>query len=143
MQPPAAYDPKIRYVDFDAAYDGPVVDSGEENVPGVYMEKIVVCELCVKNSAELLGLENVEEVQDQAESWRGYAQHIEEEIAEKDKAIGHLAYTVGVLLDTPVKRPKGRPQLRGPESHEDEIKQMRSQQAKKERAKASNGANGN
>jgi hypothetical protein len=142
LQPPAAHDPKIQYIDFNAAYDGPVVDSGEPGVPGVYMEKIVICELCVKEGAMHLGLREVSE--DRVEAWKTYAEQVEDEVTEKDKAISHLAYTVGVLLDYGAKRPMGRPQIQGPETHEDEVKALRKKRTAKERlTKASSGANGN
>lgn len=138
-QPPAAYDPKLTYVNMESAYDGPVVDSGEEGVPGVYVENIVVCELCVKEAARLLNLTDNAALEKSVEAWKGYADSLESEIAEKDRAISNLGYTVGVMLDTPVKRPAGRPQLAGPDSHEDEIKKMRRSAAAKGKAKTKTG----
>jgi hypothetical protein len=143
LQSPAAHNPKIRYVNFESAYDGPVVKDPERpaDEPGVYIEKVVICENCVREGAALLGLEDGAKQNDRIEAWKGYAESVESEVADKDKAIANLAYTVGVLLDSPVKRKVGRPQLTGPESHEEQIKEMRSTQAKKERVrkKVSNG----
>ncbi len=137
LQSPAAHDPKIRYVNFESAYDGPVIRDPERpsNEPGVYIEKVVICEICVREGSKLIGLEDGAKQADRVDAWKTYAESIEDEIAEKDKAIANLSYTVGVLLDSPVKRSVGRPQLVGPDSHEEEIKEMRSKQAKKERVK--------
>ena len=126
-QPPAAYEPKLTYVNAESAYDGPVVkDEANPHVPGVYVENIVICELCVREMARLLPDSYEAQAVEAHEAWKSYSENLEEEIAEKDRAISDLTYTVGTLIDKPVKRRPGRPQLRGPESHEDTIKELRS-----------------
>lgn len=139
-QSPAAHNPKITYVNMDSAYDGPVVKEDSlgnpivpEGEPGVYVEAIVICEHCVIESARLLGYDKVDELQDDLAEMDAYIGHLEAEIKEKDKSISDLSHTVGTLIDTPVKRPPGRPVLRGPDSHEDQIKDMRSKEAQKGR----------
>lgn len=147
LQPPMAFDPRPEYVDFGSAFDGPVID--DPNAPGekVYVDKIVVCEDCVKQAARLLGLDNVERYQQEIEALGEEAIRLQKEAKEKDRAISDLTHTIGTLIDHPVKRPAGRPQLQGPETHEAEIKNLRSSRAKAEkiskaRRKATNGSNG-
>lgn len=126
--------PKLTYVDFQTQYDGPVVNNplNPQETP-VYVENIVFCENCVREAARLLGMEDAEATQQEAQAWRDYAEQLEEADKKKDRAISNLSHTVGTLLDHPVKRPAGRPQLSGPESHEEQIADLRSKQSRKER----------
>jgi len=137
LQSPAAHNPKIQYINFESAYDGPVVKDPQRpaDEPGVYIEKIVICEICVREGARHLGLSDAEAAAEKTEAWKAYADSLEEEMVAKDRAISNLSHTVGVMLDHPVKRPLGRPHLAGPESHEEQIKKMRSDEAKKAKAK--------
>lgn len=47
-------DPKARYVDFDAAWDGPVVNP-EDGIK-MQIDDLVVCENCLKEASALVGL---------------------------------------------------------------------------------------
>lgn len=146
-QSPALYQgAKPEYVNMEAAYDGPVVDQGE-HVPGVYVENIVICEHCVEQAAELIGMERTEVLREHVTAMEAHMDQLEAEVQEKDRAISNLSHTVGTLLDNPVKRPAGRPQLQGPESHEAQIKELRSSRSKAEKAakaakKVASGADG-
>lgn len=147
LQPPMAFDPRPEFVDFGSAFDGPVID--DPNAPGekVYVDKIVVCENCVKDGARLLGLDHVERYQQELEALGEYIMGLEKQVKAKDRAISDLTHTVGTLIDHPVKRPAGKPQLKGPESHEEEVKNLRSTRAKAEKIskakrKSANGSNG-
>lgn len=148
LQPPMAFDPRPEFVDFECAYDGPVIDDPNAEGVHVYIDRIVVCEHCVKQAAGLLGLDSIERYAADKEALIERTMQLESEVADKDKAISHLTHTVGTLIDHPVKRPAGKPQLVGPESHEEELKELRSSRSKaskvskgKKKAAAS-GANG-
>lgn len=147
LQPPMAFDPRPEYVDFGSAYDGPVIDDPNAPSEQVYIDKIVICEDCVKQGARLLGLDNVERYQQELEALGEQILGLQKQVKEKDRAISDLSHTVGTLIDHPVKRPAGRPQIKGPETHEEEVKNLRSNRAKSEkiskaRKKATNGSNG-
>jgi hypothetical protein len=124
-----AFDTRPEFVDFGTAFDGPVID--DPNVEGnqVYIDKIVVCENCVKQAANLLGLDHVERYQNELEALSDHAVSLQKEVDEKDRLVSDLSHTVGALIDNPVKRPAGRPQLRGPETHEKQIKDLRKTKA--------------
>lgn len=124
LQSPAAHDPKIRYVNCESGYDGPVVDQGEHVTP-VYVENIVICEHCVAEMGRLIGLDHIESLKDHVANLEAHLDQRDEEVKEKDRAILDLTHTVGVLIEKPVKRPAGRPQFKGPEEHEAVIKEMR------------------
>ena len=145
-QPPSTYlEGQVpEYVNMESAYDGPVVRISD-NIPPVYVENIVICEGCVKAAARLLGMEDTGPLSEHVSGLEAYADQLEAEVKSKDAVISDLTHTVGVLMDKPVKRPNRRPQLKGPESHEKELKEMRSDRAKSERVrkKAASGADGN
>lgn len=150
LQPPMVSDPQPEYVNFEAAYDGPVVhdpNGPQEGPPTVYMEKIVICDDCIRQAAGLLGFERVDDLRDHAAALEAHVDQLESEITDKDRAISDLTHTVGTLIDRPVKRPPGRPQLQGPETHKDEIREMRSARSKSEKVtkaqkKVASGSNG-
>jgi hypothetical protein len=135
LQPPLVFNPQPEYVDFHVGYDGPVVDNPQVPDSKVWIENIVICEPCLKEAAGLLGFGNLEQVQVEADSYREYAKNLEDEIADKDGVISDLHHTVATLIDKPIKRPARKPQIKGPESHQDELKEMRSRRAKSEKVK--------
>ena len=140
-------DPQPEYVNFESAYDGPVIDDPNSTVK-TYIDKIVVCEDCVRQGASLLGMDHVERYSSELEAQKGYIAELEKEITSKDKVISDLTYTVGTIMDHPVKRTSGRPTLRAPETHEQEMKEYRKRRANaakvsKAKKESSNGANRN
>lgn len=133
--------PKLSYVDFQAQYDGPVVPNpANPTETPVYVENIVICENCIREAGRLLNMEDAEVMAEYRAQAEAHMDQQDAEIKAKDKAISNLSHTVGTILDYPVKRPAGRPQLVGPYSHQKEIKEMRSKRNRKERvAKALTG----
>lgn len=49
--------PDRRHVDFDAAWDGPVIDSGNGMKQAI--DDLIMCENCVRRGAEILALDDV------------------------------------------------------------------------------------
>jgi hypothetical protein len=142
LQPPMAFNPRPEFVNFESAFDGPVIDDPNAADNKVYIDKIVICEDCVKQGARLLGLDNIERYESENAALNEHITELEDALVKKDKAISDLTHTVGTLIDHPVKRPAGRPQLRGPETHEDEIKELRAtgKKVSKPKKKAASGA---
>lgn len=146
-QPPMVRDPQPDYVDFEADYAGPLAKLDPQSDVNVYVDNIVICEDCVRKAAQMLGMDHVERYRGEIEAKDGYIAELEKEGTKKDRAISDLSYTVGTLIDHPVKRPAGKPQLRGPESHQSEVKALRSARAKAEKIskakrKVASGADG-
>lgn len=144
-QPPSTYpEGKVpEYVNMESAYDGPVVRVSE-TMPPVYVENIVVCADCVKSAARMLGMEDTGPLSEHVSGLEAYTDQLEAEVKEKDATISDMGHTIATLLDKPVKRPGRRPQLKGPESHAKEMKELRSSRTKAERArkKIASGADG-
>lgn len=126
--------PKLAYIDFQAQYDGPVVPNPHNpSETPVYVENIVMCENCVRAAGRMLGMEDAEAMDEYRAQAEAHMDQQDAEIKAKDRAISNLSHTVGTILDHPVKRPAGRPQLTGPESHGEQLADMRSKQSRKER----------
>ena len=116
-----------QFVDFEAAYDGPVIPGA--TVP-VHVDDLIICESCLYEAFNLLdplGLKKT--IEDLTE----LAAQQQDEIDAKDKVITGFQASVNELIDNPVKRPPGRPRLEGlPEKVRAQINQRRVSGTKKE-----------
>jgi hypothetical protein len=93
-----------RHVDFGAAYDGPVM-AGDPDVEGqvtVAIDDLIVCETCLKEAAELVGLGDVEELKAQIDNM------VEQGIASADRIV-QLEEYVERLEGTLSSREKAQP----------------------------------
>lgn len=124
LQPPAAFDPKPEYVDFNAQFDGPMVDSGEPGVPSVYIEKIVICEHCLREAGDLLGLGDVTALRQHVARQDAFLDELQEAEKHHVRSISDLERTVAHLIDHPIRRPMARPRFKGPDSHKKEINRL-------------------
>jgi hypothetical protein len=132
-QPSAVTHPRPRYVDFDAAYDGPVLEHMIDGAPRISVDDLVICEKCLGAAARLLGFEPAEETREEITEVQAQMAEVMKDNREKDKMISHLEYTVDTLIDHPVQRPAGKPQIKGPASRKDELKEIRSRRARAEK----------
>jgi len=80
---------EARLVEFDASFDGPVVD-------GVSFDELMVCEGCVKGAVEALNVKpemldqavsRAEFAEGVAEKWRVYAETLEKNYASRPEVI--------------------------------------------------------
>lgn len=63
--------PDLRHVDFSAYYDGPVVPAAEgEGVVQVAIDDLVICEQCLKEAAELVGMGDTEREREEIQRLR-------------------------------------------------------------------------
>jgi hypothetical protein len=123
-----------QWVDFEAAYDGPVIPGTPANVP---LDDLILCENCVKEAARLVGMVHDDEAKARITELEGAVAERDEEIKAKDTMISHLDKTVAEAIDHPVKRGHGKPTFKGPESHAEELAEMRRNRlAREKRGKA-------
>jgi hypothetical protein len=92
-------------VDFEAAYDGPVVPGTPEPVP---VDDLVICESCLAEAFALLDPQNLRETITELTQMLLDANR---EIEAKDKAIQGSASTINELVDHPIKKFPGKPKL--------------------------------
>jgi hypothetical protein len=100
-------DPEKRCVDFEAAYDGPVIPGTPEPVP---VDDLIICESCLLEAFILLDPQN------QRESIEELKQVIldqQKELDGKDRAIQGFRSTTNELAEFPVKTFPGKPKLEG------------------------------
>ena len=86
-----------RHVDFEAAYDGPVIPGTPSPVP---IDDLILCERCVKAAADKLDLKGqIEELE------RLYAllERADADIEAKDRMIQRYEKTTNELVTNPVK----------------------------------------
>lgn len=95
------------FVDFDAAYDGPVIPGTPTPVP---IDDLILCEDCVRRAAELLDLHGEEKTIRELEQ---IVLDQQAEIAAKDKIIVGAKATIEELVDHPVAKAPGKPALVG------------------------------
>lgn len=98
---------ETRYVDFDAAYDGPVIPGSPVNIP---VDDLVICENCLKEAFALLDLHGMRA---EAELLSERIKVLEDDNEKKDRMIANQFSTIGHLVQHPIKRPSGLPAIVG------------------------------
>jgi hypothetical protein len=96
-----------RCVDFEAAYDGPVIPGTPEPVP---VDDLVLCEDCLAEAFDLLDPQGLKETISELTQLLLDAQS---EIQAKDKAIRGFQFTTSELIEHPVAKFPGKPRLEG------------------------------
>ncbi|MBS1863020.1 MAG: hypothetical protein JSS68_15065 [Actinobacteria bacterium] len=96
-----------RFIDFEVAYDGPVIPGSPANIP---IDDLILCEDCVRRSAELLDLHGEQATIAELQQ---IVLDQQAEIEGKDKMLTGALATIEELQDFPVKRPAGKPALVG------------------------------
>lgn len=97
--------PEGRVVDFEAAYDGPVVPGSPAHVP---VDDLVVCESCLAEAFDLLDPQSMRET---IEELTQLLLDAEREIVAKDRAIRGSHFTITELIDHPIAKYPGKPKL--------------------------------
>jgi len=94
-------------VDFEAAYDGPVIPGTPEPVP---VDDLILCEDCLSEAFALLDPQNLRAtINELTEIVTG----LQAEIKAKDKAIRGFNFTTSELIEHPVAKVPGKPRLEG------------------------------
>ena len=96
-----------RYVDFESAYDGPVLPGKAGPVP---IDDLVICEKCLESAFALIDPQGLKETIGELET---VTKDLIEENEAKDRIIQGLRSTTNELVDHPVKPLPGRPNLEG------------------------------
>lgn len=103
-----------RHVDFEASYDGPIVEGGyagedgrvETHIP-VSIDDLIICDKCLTDAARLIGLGDVERLTAQLADK-------ERELAEKDHQLRNAGSEVQALKTViALEKETGTPPRRG------------------------------
>lgn len=112
--------PEKKHVDFEAYYDGPVVDGLTHKQP---IDDLVLCVDCIKPAAMLVGM-----VDNKAMQTENY--ELGKAVEEKDiqleiyrKAISDLENTLGLSLAGKLRRGHGRPTISIPDNLEEIVRE--------------------
>lgn len=98
---------ETRSVDFEAAYDGPVIPGTPEPVP---VDDLIICEKCLLEAFVLLDPQNQRKA---IEELKQVILDQQAELDSKDKAIQGFRSTTNELAEHPVKTFPGKPKLEG------------------------------
>ena len=111
---------EIKHVDFEAYYDGPVMDGLTHKQP---IDDLILCSDCLKPAAMLLGM-----IDNKAMQTQNY--ELGKAVEEKDiqleiyrKAISDLENTLGLSLAGKLRRGHGRPTINIPENLEEIVRE--------------------
>jgi hypothetical protein len=107
--------PDGRYVDFEAAYDGPVVPGTPTPVP---VDDLILCESCLREAFRLLDPDDLKATIRELEE---VVQEQDEALNAKDRTIQGAKATITELVEHPVAPAKGKPALIGVS---DEVRKM-------------------
>jgi hypothetical protein len=94
--------PEKRYIDFDAAYDGPVITMEDGRKQPI--DDLVICEECLQAAFDLLDPQGMKEHISQLED---RVHDLIEDIQVKDRTIQRMGVTTEELLHHPIQRSKG------------------------------------
>lgn len=97
----------VRHVDFEAAFDGPVLDGESHKVA---IDDLILCENCLADAFRLLDPSGLRETISNLEEEK---KALKADIAAKDKMIQGFRSTVNELVDHPIKKVAGKPVLEG------------------------------
>lgn len=98
--------PEGRCVDFEAAYDGPVIP-GAVNHP---VDDLIICEDCLVEALQILDPQNLKET---IKSLEQILKDQQSELDAKDRMIQGFRSTTNELVEHPVKVFRGKPTLEG------------------------------
>lgn len=99
--------PEQVYVDFESAWDGPIIDEG--NGMKISIDDLVICESCLTAAANLNGLDATKSLKEENLELGVVIEKLQEDIKAKDAMISDLSHTVETMLKTPVQKKSGRP----------------------------------
>ena len=110
----------VRHVDFEAAYDGPVLDGESHKVA---IDDLILCENCLSEAFTLLDPQGLKETISELTTLLKEAQA---ELDAKDRAIRGFQASTNELIDHPIAKFPGKPKLEGvPDEVREEITRNR------------------
>lgn len=99
--------PEGRCVDFEAAYDGPVIPGSPAHVP---VDDLIICEGCLGEAFSLLDPQGLHET---IAELTQMVQDQQDQLDSKDRAIQGFRKSTNELIDHPVASLPGKPKLEG------------------------------
>jgi hypothetical protein len=104
--------PGEKHIDFEAAYDGPVINS-DAGIK-VAIDDLVICEKCLIAAASLIGLTNADELRAENEELGQSVEELSEQVSKRDNIIRDMESTQRNLMDEKIQKKIGRPKRRPP-----------------------------
>lgn len=99
--------PEVPHIDFEAAYDGPVIEVG--NGIKVTIDDLIICEQCLAVAVKLLGYDKEEELRAENKELGEALEKMDESNRTQGALILDLEASIKKLASDEIKRPAGRP----------------------------------
>lgn len=110
------------HVDFEAYWDGPVLDTeGSIKVP---IDDLVLCEDCLTAGAMLIGMVHNKQMRKENYELGKAIEDKDAELEEMRKVISDLEHTLGITLSGTIRRGAGRPRFRVPDDVKEKFEQV-------------------
>jgi hypothetical protein len=109
-------DTELQHVDFEAYWDGPVIDGKSFKQP---IDDLILCSNCLEAAATLIGMVNNKQMRKENFELGRANDEKQTYIDILEKAISDLEHTLGLSLSGRIKRGKGRPAIRIPDNIKD------------------------
>lgn len=103
---------ELRHVDFEAYYDGPVMEGVSYKQP---IDDLIICENCLQAAATLVGMVNNKQMRRENFELGRANDEKEKHINLLEKFVSDLEHSLGLALVGKVRRGQGRPALRMPD----------------------------
>ena len=92
--------PRERHIDFQAAYDGPVIPGGQPTP----IDDLIICESCLRQAARLIGLQDWSDIHDRMARAETQRDDLEAKLVEANTHIRDLT----AALDSKPQRSTGK-----------------------------------
>lgn len=109
-------EPAKPHVDFEAIYDGPVIENSGVKIP---IDDLVLCEDCLAAGAILIGMVHNKKMMVENYELGKAIEEKDEYITALETVVRDLEHTLGVAILGNVRKRQGRPTIRIPESLKD------------------------
>lgn len=103
---------KVRYIDFEAFYDGPVIENGAYaggiKVP---VTDLIICEQCITRAGKLIGLIDGEDLKEENEELGRLVEEKNNEIHDLHTVVSDQQSTITTLSKGTIQKPSRRPRI--------------------------------
>lgn len=103
---------KVRYIDFEAFYDGPVI-ANNAYAGGMHVQvtDLIICENCLISAGKLIGLVSAEDIIEENKELGILVEQKNEQIEDQQTIISDQSHTIQTLSKGTIKKPSRRPRI--------------------------------
>ena len=99
--------PQTLHIDFEAAFDGPVINN-EDNIK-MSIDDLIICKDCLEAAAQIVGFVNAIELKVENRELGEALEDAKEQLEKRDSLLSDLRSTNNKLMDDKLNKKVGRP----------------------------------